>query len=165
VIEFFKSRRKQTNYSRAATQLASSLTLSKPRCKKIGIGAPRKSLTVRDHPYAITNRYYVFVFRKIYIFHNKIFLRVKKSGECTPLFMCGPRKLLSLGSLNRASICARTAVNALVGIDNVLAVLLADSLNGALFSASAASDAIISDLVCHCDTSVSCCGYIVSQIL
>ena len=73
-------------------------------------------------------------------------------------------ELVSLGSLNRASICARAAVNALVGIDNVLAVLLADSLNRALLSASAASDAIISNLVCHCDTSVSCCGYIVSQI-
>ena len=55
-------------------------------------------------------------------------------------------ELLSLGSLNRASICARTAVNALVGVNYVLAVLLADSLNGAFLSASAASDAIISIL-------------------
>ena len=91
-----------------------------------------------------------------------LFLRVKKSGACTPLFMW-VTELLSLGSLNRASICARAAVNALVRVNYVLAVLLADSLNGAFLSASAASDAIISDLVCHCDTSVSCCGYIVSQ--
>ena len=58
-------------------------------------------------------------------------------------------ELLSLGSLNRASICARTAVNALVRVNYVLAVLLADSLNGAFLSASAASDAIIIDFVSH----------------
>ena len=58
--------------------------------------------------------------------------------------------LLSLGSLNGASVCARAAVDALVSVDLVLAVSLVDSLGGAVLSASAAGDAIIANLVCHC---------------
>jgi 3-oxoacyl-ACP reductase-like protein len=59
-------------------------------------------------------------------------------------------ELLSLGSLNVASVCARAAVDALVSVDLVLAVSLVDSLGGAVLSASAAGDAIIANLVCHC---------------
>ena len=62
----------------------------------------------------------------------------------------GQVALLSLGSLNGASVCARAAVDALVSVDLVLAVSLVDSLGGAVLSASAAGDAIIANLVCHC---------------
>ena len=59
-------------------------------------------------------------------------------------------ELLSLGSLNGASVCAGAAVDALVSVDLVLAVSLVDSLGGAVLSASAAGNAIIANLVCHC---------------
>ena len=52
-------------------------------------------------------------------------------------------------STYRACICACTAVDAKVSVDFVLAVTLCDSLNGTLSSASAASDAVISNLECH----------------
>ena len=57
--------------------------------------------------------------------------------------------VLLVGCTNRASTCASTALNALVGIDNVLAVALADATYGALCLTAAASDAIIVDDVSH----------------
>ena len=60
----------------------------------------------------------------------------------------GP-KLLSLRSVYRASICARTAVDADISVDLVLAVTLGDSVHGAALSSSAASDASIGNLVSH----------------
>ena len=62
----------------------------------------------------------------------------------------GSVELLSLGSLNGASVCAGAAVDALVSVDLVLAVSLVDGLGGAVLCASAAGDAIIANLVCHC---------------
>ena len=58
-------------------------------------------------------------------------------------------ELVSLRSVNRASVCAGAAVDALVSVDYVLAVALSDSLSGAVLSASAARDAIVGNLVCH----------------
>ena len=50
---------------------------------------------------------------------------------------------------NRASACSRTARNALVSVDNVLAVTLGNATGGATLSASATSDALVRNLVCH----------------
>jgi hypothetical protein len=58
--------------------------------------------------------------------------------------------LLSLRSGNRASVSARTAVDAVVSVDYVLAITLADSAYRALIGTSAAGDAIIRNYVCHC---------------
>jgi hypothetical protein len=62
--------------------------------------------------------------------------------------------LFSLGlflnrSANRAGTGAGAAIDAIVLIDNVLAVLFGDAAYGALVSASAAGDALIGNLVCH----------------
>ena len=58
--------------------------------------------------------------------------------------------LLSLGSSYGAIVSAGTAIDALVSVDNVLAILLGDSLNGAGISASAAADALVKiNLVSH----------------
>ena len=58
-------------------------------------------------------------------------------------------KLLSLGCTNRASAFASAALNANVCVDDVLAVTLGDGTNGASISASAASHALIRNLVSH----------------
>ena len=50
---------------------------------------------------------------------------------------------------NRASACARTARNALVSVDNVLAVTLGNALAGTSFSTCTASDALVCNYVCH----------------
>lgn len=62
-------------------------------------------------------------------------------------------ELLSFGSLYGAGICTSAALDALISVDNVLAVALGDSLYGALCCASAAGDAIITDNVCHLQSS------------
>ena len=58
--------------------------------------------------------------------------------------------LLLLGSTNGASTCARTAVDALSSIDNVLVFALRDAAYGTLVRACAARDAIIINLISHC---------------
>jgi len=58
-------------------------------------------------------------------------------------------KLLSNRCVYGTSICTCSAIEACISVDNVDAVALGDSLNGALGSASAASDACISNLVSH----------------
>jgi hypothetical protein len=60
-----------------------------------------------------------------------------------------PFKSGLLGSANRASACACTAVDANVSVNYVLVALLADSANGALSSTCTASDALVGNLVCH----------------
>jgi hypothetical protein len=50
---------------------------------------------------------------------------------------------------NRASAGAGAAIDALVSVDNVLAVLLGDAAYGALVSASAAGNALIGNLISH----------------
>ena len=57
--------------------------------------------------------------------------------------------LLLCGSSNGAGICTRTAANALVSVDYVLAITLGNATGGASVSASATADAIIRNLVCH----------------
>ena len=58
-------------------------------------------------------------------------------------------KLLSSRCVYGTSICTSATVKALISVDNVDAVALCDSLNGALSSTSAASDASIGNLVSH----------------
>lgn len=58
-------------------------------------------------------------------------------------------KLFLSGSANRTYTCASTAANTCVSVDNVLAVTLRNSVYRAALSASAASDAIIRNNVCH----------------
>ena len=58
-------------------------------------------------------------------------------------------ELLSLRSAYRASVCASTAINALVSVDNVDSITLSDSFAGALISACTACYAIFRNLVCH----------------
>jgi hypothetical protein len=53
------------------------------------------------------------------------------------------KKLFSSRSAYRTYACARTAVDAGISVDNVLAISLGNSANGALVGTSAASDAII----------------------
>ena len=60
-------------------------------------------------------------------------------------------ELLSLGSAYRTCALAGTAVDASGSVDNVLAVTLGNSGNGASVSASAAADAIVGNLISHCE--------------
>ena len=57
------------------------------------------------------------------------------------------------GGTNGASASASAALDALVSIDNVLAVAFRDSVHGALSLASAAADAFVSNNVSHSSTS------------
>jgi len=54
-----------------------------------------------------------------------------------------------LGSAYGASICARTAVDALVSVNYIYAITLGNSFNGTLSCACATADAIFSNFVCH----------------
>ena len=54
------------------------------------------------------------------------------------------------GCVYGASICARTAADALVSVDNVLAVTLRNAGSGATVCACATSDALVTNLKCHC---------------
>ncbi len=59
------------------------------------------------------------------------------------------RLLFSLGSANGAGTLACAALNALVGIDDVMIVTLGDCANGAIRFASAAGNASVGDYICH----------------
>ena len=61
----------------------------------------------------------------------------------------GASRLLSLGSLNGTYACASAAIDAVVCIDNILAVALCDAAYGTFVCASTACDAIIGNLICH----------------
>ncbi len=63
--------------------------------------------------------------------------------------ICTVSKLLSLGSADRAVALASTAVNALVGINNVLSIALGNSLGRAVVLAYSAGNAFIGNLVSH----------------
>lgn len=70
------------------------------------------------------------------------------------LFLRSPELFLNR-SANRAGTGAGAAIDAIVLIDNVLAVLFRDAAYGAFVSASAAGDALIGNLVCHGETILS----------
>jgi len=57
--------------------------------------------------------------------------------------------LLSCGSIYRANTCASAAIEALIRVDNIYAILLCDALYRTFGSASTASDASIGNLVSH----------------
>ena len=57
-------------------------------------------------------------------------------------------------SANGAGASASAALDALIGIDDVLAVALGDGIHGAFSLASAAADAFIGDDVSHDCTSI-----------
>ena len=73
--------------------------------------------------------------------------KTKKPERQTP-FGLFVSSLLGLRRANRANVCAVTAVDALVGIDHVDRAL-ADCFGGALGRASAASDALVRNFICH----------------
>jgi hypothetical protein len=50
---------------------------------------------------------------------------------------------------NRTCLSTSTALDALIGIDFILAIALADSVYGTSLSTSATSDAIVGNFVCH----------------
>lgn len=54
-----------------------------------------------------------------------------------------------MGSANRAGACTSAAINASVSVDNILAVALRDSAYRTSISASAASDALVRNYICH----------------
>ncbi len=58
-------------------------------------------------------------------------------------------ELFLYGSANRASACTCATLETLVSVDNILAVLFCDALNGTFRSTSTATDAIVSNLICH----------------
>ena len=58
-------------------------------------------------------------------------------------------RLALLRSANGTCACASAAVDASVSVDNVLAVTLGNCVYGAAISASAASDALVRNYVCH----------------
>ena len=60
-----------------------------------------------------------------------------------------PRLLALLRSANGAGASAGTARNAGVSVDDVLAVAFRNSVHGALFNTSAASDAFVRNNICH----------------
>ncbi len=57
--------------------------------------------------------------------------------------------LLLCGRSYRTSICTATAADALISVDNILAVTLGNATGGTCVSACAARDALIGNLVCH----------------
>jgi len=71
-----------------------------------------------------------------------------------PFAMFGyTRKLFSLGSSNRASSFASTAIETKVGIDNILAISFRNRFNRTCLSTSAATEALINiNLICHLNT-------------
>ena len=54
-----------------------------------------------------------------------------------------------VGSTNGASRSAGTAIDAVIGVDDKLAVLFGNSADGAFIGTSAASDAIVVNLISH----------------
>ena len=75
-------------------------------------------------------------FRKLLAFIGEY----KKATVLTPLFMVGEVAMEVTIPYTMAKI-----------IDNILAVALRDSAYGAICCTCTASDAIVSDYVCHCD--------------
>ena len=63
--------------------------------------------------------------------------------------LCFPVCLFFGRSSDRANVCARTAADAFVGIDNVFAVAFADCADRATFRACAAHNAVVTDHICH----------------
>ena len=60
-----------------------------------------------------------------------------------------PEKLFLCRSAYRTCICARTAADALVSVNNVFAVTLGNATGRASVGACAAADALVRNLVCH----------------
>ena len=60
------------------------------------------------------------------------------------------KELFLYGCSYGASVSTCAAADALISVDNVLAVAFGNAINGATVSASAAADAFVSNLVCHC---------------
>ena len=67
---------------------------------------------------------------------------------------CGRVELFLCGCSDRAGLGAGAAGDALIGIDDELAVAFGNSLNGAAGRASAAGKACIGNLISHGSTSI-----------
>ena len=74
----------------------------------------------------------------------------EKSGEQSPAFIFSLWILLLCRCSYGTSVRAGTAADALVLVDNVLAIALGDAAHGTSIGASATADALIRNLVCHC---------------
>lgn len=73
-----------------------------------------------------------------------------EAGAVTSARLCVGQLCLRLfGSANRAGTGASAAIDANIGIDDVLAVTFGNSANGAIGSASAASNAIVRNFESH----------------
>ena len=69
--------------------------------------------------------------------------------------MYSVRLVLGTDGAVGAGICARTAVQASIGVDDVLGITSRDSTDGASICASAAADACRTDLISHESTSIN----------
>ena len=74
---------------------------------------------------------------------------VKKAEPSPAFFVFLKGKLFLRRSTYRTSVCARTAADALVSVDYVLAIALGDAAGGASVCASATADAFVRNFVCH----------------
>ena len=83
---------------------------------------------------------------------NRLF-RQKNNAALPAAVIFYLQKPLSVlcGSTYGAGVCTSAAINASILVDNVFAVALAYSFNGAACRACAAGDAFIGNFVCHCE--------------
>jgi hypothetical protein len=76
-------------------------------------------------------------------------IKQKKNSEDLSSEFFFQFRLCLLGCIYGAGTSASAAVDAVVSIDNVLAVSFRDSTNGAVSCASTACDASITNYICH----------------
>ena len=74
---------------------------------------------------------------------------MSRSGQKESPAEAGLMALLLLRSTNGAHICAGTAIDAGIRVDDVLAVAFRDGANGAAFCTGTAGNAIVRNLICH----------------
>lgn len=76
-------------------------------------------------------------------------MRRENAPSLVSFFLFPHPELRFLGSVYGAGVGTGAAIDALVGIDDVLAVSLGNGLGGTIGSAGAAVDASIADFVSH----------------
>ncbi len=74
----------------------------------------------------------------------------KNSQGILPLAAFGIAYVSGLrGGIHRADTRTGAALNALCGVDNVFIAALGDALFGAFLGAGSATDALVTDYICH----------------
>ena len=86
------------------------------------------------------------------MYYSKYGKREKTQNALSLRMLCKQFELFCLRSFNRTYACASAAIKTCVRVDNVLTILFRNSFNRTFGSTSAAADAIISNLICHCNT-------------